>query len=102
MKKLLYVVVAVVVLVAAYYFFGSPVMGELKYACANGGDLTVRVKEGKAVIQSDSATIVREELSQVESASGAKYENKDFVYWSKGTEATVWEDGKVILASCVL
>lgn len=40
-------------------------------------------------------------LPLVEAASGAKYDDGQFTFWSKGNQATVFKGDQILLADCV-
>jgi len=41
-------------------------------------------------------------LPQVVSASGVRYDNGHYIFWSKGNRAFVERDGRIIIDDCVL
>ncbi len=41
-------------------------------------------------------------LPQVASASGVRYDNGHYVFWSKGNRAFIERDGRVIMDDCIL
>jgi membrane-bound inhibitor of C-type lysozyme len=104
MKVIWAVVVVLIVGGAAYYIYMGPGSYDYVYACAEGGDLSVRIDtdNDKAFIHSDSAGIEDEELDLEVSASGARFTNGKYTYWSKGDEATVYDASGTILSDCVV
>lgn len=56
--------------------------------------------------QQDAVTIILDgklrTLSQSISASGAKYDDGEYTFWSKGNSATVFKNDEIMLSDCTL
>lgn len=65
---------------------------------ANGAAITVTYSGNTATLESQSFHGV--EFTQVEAASGARYENKekDLIIWNKGDEVTLYQNEAPIFA----
>lgn len=63
----------------------------LVHAC-DGTEFLVRVGESEVALRLPGRTVV---LPQVPSASGAKYQEGDVLFWSKGNQARIEADGAV-------
>jgi membrane-bound inhibitor of C-type lysozyme len=69
-----------------------------RYICAGNKWIETTFKDGKSVeIETEGEVIV---LPRVESASGAKYELDDMMFWSKGRDAQFTEKPGMQPISC--
>jgi membrane-bound inhibitor of C-type lysozyme len=73
---------------------------DVSYACENEMAIIAIYREGNVSLKlSDGRSV---ELPQVIAASGIRYANEDesFVFWSKGKDAFIEEDGEITYAGC--
>jgi len=73
------------------------------YRCEGDAKVTVAMLDAES--ERIALTLPGEaavELSQAESASGAKYAGDKLVFWGKGDEATIERDGKALFSGCKL
>jgi membrane-bound inhibitor of C-type lysozyme len=73
------------------------------YRCEGDAQVTVAMLDAES--ERIALTLPGEaavELSQAESASGAKYAGDKLVFWGKGDEAMIERDGKAIFSGCKL
>ena len=68
-----------------------PVVKTLVYECL-GAEFIARTGPGEIALWLEDRYVI---LSQVRSGSGAKYQEGDIVFWSKGDEATLTVGGRV-------
>lgn len=80
-----------------------PEIVSVNYLCEDGSSIAAtydNAEENVTISLSDERVMT---LDQVVAASGARYANADesIVFWNKGNEAFVEEDGNVTFADCV-
>ena len=80
--------------------FSQPVAQSIHYQCGTL-PLTVTLAADR---QSVSLLLDGEQLHlpHVEAASGAKYSDGRYTYWSQGEKALIQRDGEVIISDCVV
>jgi len=92
--------VAALLALAGCSHFSQPVAQSIHYQC---GTLPLTVNQA-ADRQSVSLLLDGEQLhlSHVEAASGAKYSDGRYTYWSQGEKALIQRDGEIIISDCVV
>ncbi len=81
----------------------TPQQMTMLYKCEGDAQVTLAMLDAES--QKIALTLPGEpaaELTQAESASGAKYSNDKLTFWGKGDEATIERDGKTVFSGCKL
>nr|WP_113869093.1 MliC family protein [Brenneria salicis]NMN91874.1 membrane-bound inhibitor of C-type lysozyme [Brenneria salicis ATCC 15712 = DSM 30166]RBP58335.1 membrane-bound inhibitor of C-type lysozyme [Brenneria salicis ATCC 15712 = DSM 30166]RLM29339.1 lysozyme inhibitor [Brenneria salicis ATCC 15712 = DSM 30166] len=93
---------ALVLLSGCSYFAAKPTVETLHYQC---GTMPLTVTMLPAETSSQASFLLdgeRHVLPQVVSASGAKYSDGTYTFWSKGNQAFVQRGERVIVDDCTL
>ncbi|MDN0124981.1 MliC family protein [Yersinia aleksiciae] len=100
MKYLLAVASATAVLMLTGCSLIQPKNGTLHYQC---GTTQLTVKQDN---QHDNVSLILDgeqlTLPQVRAASGTKYSDGHYTFWSKGNNAFIERDDKIIINDCML
>ncbi|MFA6602161.1 MAG: META domain-containing protein [Candidatus Paceibacterota bacterium] len=110
-KKITIASVIIIVIAAAAFLLtrpkdarvgsGAPVFVSAVFYSSSGQRVNAVFSEGKVDLGGSFGSIT---LKQVISASGARYANDDesFVFWNKGNDVTIYQNGKVIFQGFVI
>ncbi|HEY0209073.1 MAG TPA: MliC family protein [Acerihabitans sp.] len=100
MIKRLIIFACVLTVTACSQFNRGPVEQTLRYQCGTM-PLTVRQSAQPAQVSFilDGKQLT---LAQVMSASGTRYSDGHYAFWSKGPNAFIEREGKIIINDCII
>jgi membrane-bound inhibitor of C-type lysozyme len=109
-KKIIFIISSLLVLITLTAFFlsyfykknpvyKSTIINDVVFACPDNLKIRATFYKDKVIIDYRNKNI---ELPQSLSASGARYEKDNLVFWNKGDMAFVQENGITTIDNCVV